>query len=387
MDSIPIELKYQILLNLDYRDIERMCQVDKNFNNICKDKHFWTQKAKVDFGDDALIFPDKFTSPMVAYLELYSQYHLPTNCEKYLSIKGCMVRAIEDKDLNSLITLSERLTPCDRIIVPYSLSRRYNFIPGLVYFGYKDENAIYFLYGMYFNVDDMVYILDDLDENDEDDWERIASIIDGAAYMGNEELFEYLFNIYDYSLIEPAYLTGRGGGNLKYLTKYAYKNALLKDYVRGLLYSGYTNIFSIADKIHFDVNLLLSEVIAFGTGNIDVIKYLLSRGAKVNDDTIISSVYNYNFPAIKLLINDSSDLNYAVVVAIKTQNRYLVKYLLAKGANVDHVIDIIIGSEIYEYAEIIRALKGDSDAIFKTLTLSASNEQVNRLSMFIDNYV
>lgn len=42
------EIRFQILLNADIHDIINLCEIDKSFNKICHDKHFWVEKYNID---------------------------------------------------------------------------------------------------------------------------------------------------------------------------------------------------------------------------------------------------------------------------------------------------------------------------------------------------
>jgi hypothetical protein len=50
MDRLPNELLFEILLPLTYRQILKICNVNKRFNSICRDEDFWNRKSLRDVG-------------------------------------------------------------------------------------------------------------------------------------------------------------------------------------------------------------------------------------------------------------------------------------------------------------------------------------------------
>lgn len=50
--SFPLEIKYNILLNLPYKDLLNYCGTSKTNRNLLKDKVFWRMKTKKDFGKE-----------------------------------------------------------------------------------------------------------------------------------------------------------------------------------------------------------------------------------------------------------------------------------------------------------------------------------------------
>lgn len=376
--DLPLELQYRLLLTLNYEDIMSICRTNNDYRQICEDSYFWTLKAKHDFGEDALIFPDKFTTPSIAYLELYSQYHLPINCEKYLSTIGCIIRAIEDDDLESMIRLSEKLTLDYVNLTPFRISFIYNYIKGIEYFGSRLTLHKYFVYGMNSNIDDVPNILRNANA------EQINEFAAGAVYNGKEDVYNYMSENYEgLDISDAAYMSGKGGGKISYLIGLAPDNIVLGQYIMGLLDSGFTDTLEIIDKMDFDATVYLKSVVERGTGDVTIIRYLLDRGAKVNDWIINDAVDNQNFQALQILISQGDDLTEPLITAIKTRNRYLVKYL-SRLVNVNIVIDKIIDTSYID--DIEKGLKANDGAIFKTLMLATDGSRIKRLLERIDSY-
>jgi hypothetical protein len=222
---------------------------------------------------------------------------------------------------------------------------------------------------------------------------QIEDISEAAAYSGNEDLFLYLFNKYqNISLINAAYLSGKAGLKIDYLIKLDPNNSasLLYEYIAGLLESGFKDAFTIINKFGgLDINRAteyLERVTYFGNGDQDIIEYLLSQGAIISIGMINNAVNNYNFEAVKVLLSHSPDLDltYTVIVAIKTQNRYMVKYLLTHGANADAVIKQILSMGNDITYDIKGSLIKDNARIFRILISHTSPELELQLSNMLD---
>lgn len=72
MDLLPLELKYQILLNVDLETLDSLCQTDKSNYDICKDQQFWIDKIKHDFRLDMReYFKYSYFDPYFQYRLLY----------------------------------------------------------------------------------------------------------------------------------------------------------------------------------------------------------------------------------------------------------------------------------------------------------------------------
>lgn len=374
IDDLPLELQYRLLSALDYKDIISLCRVNNQYRHICKDIYFWTSKAKHDFGQDVIIFPDALTSPIEAYIELYSQYHLPDNCQKYLSLRGCMIRAIGDNNLNGLIELSTWLNDDDQYEVPYDLSYQYNYVPGIKYFGYRSENHSFFVYGMNAKVNE----LKDLSCDEQD---FVSQIAGGAAYANNKTVLLYLLDNYCVNLFSLGYSSGRGGNDIGYLSSCDDFDGIIQQYLIGSLESGYDVLSNIHIKDYYDLPYYIFNILKFGTGDTKIIKKLLSA-CVIGDDKIImahEAIYNFNFEALKLLLDDRYLIDGAVS-AIWSQNRYLLKYLIWRGLDVHALIDTLIGEGLYSFDDDIEhGFKKDDFYIIRLLELSTSQHNIDRL--------
>lgn len=50
--SVPLEVWYQIALNLPYKGVIAYCLTHKEYSYLCNDPFFWKQKALQDFAVD-----------------------------------------------------------------------------------------------------------------------------------------------------------------------------------------------------------------------------------------------------------------------------------------------------------------------------------------------
>jgi len=79
---------------------------------------------------------------------------------------------------------------------------------------------------------------------------------------------------------------------------------------------------------------------AVKTGNLDLVKYLLGKGSEITDDTVYYAVKTGNLDLVKYLVDEKSAKiskisNDLVSEAVKTGNLDLVEYLVEKGAKID----------------------------------------------------
>ena len=49
MDALYRELRFEILMALDYTDILSVCQINRKWRSTCNDPDFWTKKLRKDF--------------------------------------------------------------------------------------------------------------------------------------------------------------------------------------------------------------------------------------------------------------------------------------------------------------------------------------------------
>lgn len=50
MNSLPNNVKFEILLKADYATTINLCQTDKSFDSICQDEYLWARKAELESG-------------------------------------------------------------------------------------------------------------------------------------------------------------------------------------------------------------------------------------------------------------------------------------------------------------------------------------------------
>lgn len=49
LEDLPYDLAFQYMLYLGPRDLQSMCRLNKNFNDICSDENFWIKKLSIDY--------------------------------------------------------------------------------------------------------------------------------------------------------------------------------------------------------------------------------------------------------------------------------------------------------------------------------------------------
>jgi hypothetical protein len=283
-------------------------------------------KAKYDFGDDAEIFIDELTSPLDAYIELYSQYGLPDNCERYLSTYGCIYRAIADKNLHAVGELASKILLGPN--VSYSLSLQRNYIEGVLALGDRVDTSFTMGYLGQIGPD-------------------IVRTAYGASYADRVEfLSQILPKIPPESLLTVARFAGKGNATnvFNYLNEIIRVNNLIDspvaidiyaEYFSGLFMNqGRAAISYIQQhKIKFEPSIkFMNEIIKSGYPDIETIKYFLDSGLRPNEVSVNISINEYRFDLVKLFL-DNSDLDPTkfLGLAMYTENMYLFKWLVKRA--------------------------------------------------------
>lgn len=84
LDTLPIEILTQIMLNLPYDDLVKMCNTNKLTNIICNDENFWANKAQLDFNVSTQEF-FRLNSPKQLYLHLSKKFKEDNVIKNYLN--------------------------------------------------------------------------------------------------------------------------------------------------------------------------------------------------------------------------------------------------------------------------------------------------------------
>lgn len=66
-DKLPNELIIQILMNLDVKDILKLCQTNKRVADICQSNYLWKKLVARDFPDSFYIFGSQYPDYRQAY--------------------------------------------------------------------------------------------------------------------------------------------------------------------------------------------------------------------------------------------------------------------------------------------------------------------------------
>lgn len=141
LTSLSLETIYQILFFLPYLDVISFCNTNTKYYNIIKDEYFWKKKAKLDFGDDSIIFINdgviygsKKSEPFKAYLELFSQYNYFPGYHKFNSNMSCFLLAVTQGNFNLMNSISLKKEYFEDISFKYHLCDDISHIGGMIHF-------------------------------------------------------------------------------------------------------------------------------------------------------------------------------------------------------------------------------------------------------------
>lgn len=79
MDTLPQEVKLNILRNMTPDGIINTCSVDKEFSILCKDETLWRQLVKERFGDIEKKYGSWYNTYIYANRTIYCALYLPQN--------------------------------------------------------------------------------------------------------------------------------------------------------------------------------------------------------------------------------------------------------------------------------------------------------------------
>lgn len=78
LESLPPEVVFQILLNLNDVDIVNICRVSSYLSSFCSDRDFWRKKANLDFEfPEGLFNQTDIKDPLLRYREIQMMYRHP----------------------------------------------------------------------------------------------------------------------------------------------------------------------------------------------------------------------------------------------------------------------------------------------------------------------
>jgi hypothetical protein len=102
MNDLPVELIYQIALYLRINDILQKCRTSKVFNDICKDRVFWRDYARIhNINTEWIVFDDPNLGRSI--LSLFNQQIVVPWMNRYMTFYGY--------DVLIYIQLTTRATP------------------------------------------------------------------------------------------------------------------------------------------------------------------------------------------------------------------------------------------------------------------------------------
>lgn len=86
---------YDRLLNLDYEDVLRSCDVNDESRIICQDPVFWEEKAQRDYKTSLRqVESDRLLAPREKYLAILSEKDVRRGSEEFVDSRECLRRAI-----------------------------------------------------------------------------------------------------------------------------------------------------------------------------------------------------------------------------------------------------------------------------------------------------
>ena len=86
---------YNTLLNLDYEDILRSCDVNDESRAICDDPVFWEDKAQQDYETSLRqVASERSLNPREKYLAILSQKDVVPGSEEFVDPQDCLRRAV-----------------------------------------------------------------------------------------------------------------------------------------------------------------------------------------------------------------------------------------------------------------------------------------------------
>jgi hypothetical protein len=95
METLPVELLYSILDDLNAEDIINLCKTNRNLAWICRDEYFWSRKAEKDF---RVSRKDFNISPADRYLQF-------KNIHDELNDTDCMFRVLDSASLRHVLSI------------------------------------------------------------------------------------------------------------------------------------------------------------------------------------------------------------------------------------------------------------------------------------------
>lgn len=312
LESLPIELLYSILMNLDYRDILKLCQVSTRLSWVCQDWSFWADKAwrKFEFPRD-LFNQTAQTDPRKRFQEVQEYYENPN----WPLIDGA-IRGQFD-------------------LVKYSLS-------------HGADDLVYAMAEAANNGHDnlMRYLMSQIPPDNPD---TLKIALAAAARGGHSDLVKYLLSLdSSTSNLDEALEGAAQSHNLDLVNELISLGAT--DLNLALLEAARKGSIDIMLSLlsHGATDLKLALRRAATSGNLNVIQYFINpnrsrprpqswqyRYSGINVMEIITTAIDAgHLPIVKYLVEQGHyDLNKLLRIAANRQRLDIVKYLIGQGAN------------------------------------------------------
>ena len=94
----------------------------------------------------------------------------------------------------------------------------------------------------------------------------------------------------------------------------------------------------LKDKLHLQNILDRSVIYSANIGSLEIIKYLVEQGAKIQDESLLEACEYGHLGVVKYLVEYGLDIHYendlSLIMASKYGHLGVVKYLIENGANI-----------------------------------------------------
>jgi hypothetical protein len=345
IETIPLEIIWNILQRVDYNTILVYCQTCKLAKEILETKAFWIQKLYHDIGYRSNIFIDLSLVPDQRYLQIFTEnFGLARGSERFMTPKYMMRRAIQQGRIDIInYLLKLEFDDINLILEEYAILNDTNSINYYLSFCPNYDIVAYgALIGGHKDLFDSILSLEI-----EHDWNLLIS---GVLRSNNTELFSYVLlkspndTINWQQLLESVVILG-------YRRVFDYIRELFAegdfDYVRLGYMAAASNDSDFFDYVR-SLTIFTKEMWIqwmYGTiesGNIEMFDYVQNLG---NSDW----TYNWNellfrslrkdhrnlFNHIALMLPENHIIDWDGLIcnAINSHNPYLIKYLLSIEPN------------------------------------------------------
>lgn len=185
-------LSHEIALHLDYDDIMNYCRSFKEAERLCRDRYFWQEKARLDFGTSQEDFNDTFLTPAQRYLQLLANHGgIGQGAEHYLG-KNLFIQTAVVLGRDDLVDymIQQGYKDTSYICYQYALHNRLDQVRAMSCWVY---NSIIYEITWRGNLEMVQYFLEH-QSNIPDG--RVNLLMIDACYSTNLSLVQYLMELF-----------------------------------------------------------------------------------------------------------------------------------------------------------------------------------------------